>query len=926
MSLKVIPVTAEKGIQFSLCSIFSVLIYAILIVGFLLSIIILVVVAEHQNAIFSNANGLGNTIGNSINSGQSLTGLAATCLRPFFVMWNTAWTFIFAVTHRIANANDANFFSQYSRFTIINVICDFLLPTFEVVVNFLIMLLSFLLNIVLMFLSMLVDLGEGNFTADFVILQVFFNAFLDVIDKDNCIHPKDGPFGFPGNILKCMGCGIPVPIMNTDTTTKTNALFVCVCGGDINGDTLTILEDCIQLGSIINFFESLLGYLETAADFIANLAENATKISVIWDYIQTVYNEIVGNYNRVRSAICRIPFVCKILNIRSLRNGDSDPYVCSYDTENPDAPPICFYESDFSHQPINMTSLINDQVNTIKDRISQVVIPSSLKNNRHNLLQARATRAAKMRYNPRSGSTIPSPFEDQEEVVEEEENAVRELMLGIAIFLRHLPRALATGTPTDINVFKHEFVKREFRPHQIRHGLRRMLLRSGIRPLNFEEAVPGTPVEKENVDRASPAPTQILLTITTYLVNYSFNGIKNFGSSISSLFSILVSVGSVLIPVVVQEALALVKDIFPFPIPTINTFNILGPVSDIFSPIFLNGYTQQIAVNVFETAFTNFSNAFDDVMTSQLGLVIVQYIFSFQFMQVLNVENSPPSHPDIKNINQLLTTMVNCNPAASCFTPDNCQLSKCNCQNGTVITGKDAFCAVAGVCACFPMFILNAAPAPNTVNLTISLRGEDYGYVSKNIIFPFNTPWQSIVNCLSTFWNGAMPFILTSLMWGIYVPWFTVPLRYTIGWCPCCRSLTTWLMYSSLIGSVGSIIFRYTARPIHDYCEFRSIFYCQGFQHFFRTQPVTIGQGLLFLVNTSTVSFGAVLSVLIFIVGALFIVIMSLSMFYIIAEFFEITLRATNYAMNIDDTSAEEEEDDGSLTLLIGDDPAKNNK
>lgn len=890
MAGKVVFVSAERGVQFSLCSVFTIIAYAILIFGVILSAIALIAVAEHQDAIFDNANKVGTFFSTAINNGQSLTGFVNNCLQRAYVAWNVFWTFVLAVAHRIANANDADFFNQYSRFIVVDVICDFIAPTFEIIINLLVMIGFFLLKIVVVFLQLLVSLGKGNFSAFDIMLQTIFDVLLNIMDPDHCIHPVTGPDGFPGNILHCMNCGIPVHVMNTNDNTKTNALFVCVCGGDINGDILTILEGCIHLQDIISYFDAFVDFMKTVGDAFVSLGEDLKKVTVIWDYVQSVYNSIVGAYDSVRHAICKIPFVCKILHIRSLTDGTDDAYVCSYDTNNPSAPPVCFYESVFRMSQKNIT--FTEEIKAVQDAMAQYIPPTHLQLGHRIRAWGDRTKQTFLDRHAAYQAGVANRTIEPRESYFAKDSVLREVLIGTHVFVKHFTQAMASGIPTDINVFKKELYDRDFRPHLFRRTLRNSMRSMGLTPLDFE-----TPIEQMRAERAEPAPTKILFNISTYALSYSFNGATNLSNLINSIFQILLSVSSTLIPVVLQEMVAVVQDIFPIPIQVFPVFNILGPINDIFTPLFNDGFSQLIPVSLFETAFSNLSTAFDDVMSSQIGLVVAQYVLTFPFMIMQNANNRPPTHPDLHNISEMLTTIINCNPSKACVAPEPNDLAPCNCLNGTVITGNIGVCATTGVKYCWPLMMLQGQTPATTIDLNISLKGSDYGYVTKHIIYPFTDPWSSIKNCLSTFWNGTLPFVLTTLMWGLYVPFFTVPLNYTVGWCPCCGWLTRKLMFASFIGSAGSFVFRYTAQPINNYCQFRSVFYCGWYRHFFRPDQTTPGQWVLFFANTSTNTFGFILAVLIAIVVALFIIIFSMSIFYIIKSIVSLVVWAVTFNM-----------------------------
>jgi hypothetical protein len=920
MSLKVVPVAAGKGVQFSLSSIIYVFGFLILMLGFILTAVMLTVVAQNQNVIFATAGKVGLVLQNFVNNGQSLSSTVSQCVRPFKIFWNVLWTFIFAIIHRIANANNANFFAQYARFNIINVLCDLILPTFEVVVNFLIIVLNFVLSIVLVFLQFVVSLGLGNFDAFDVVLQVLFEAFLDTIDKDNCIHPRTGPLGFPGNALKCMGCTIPVPIMNQDTTTKTNALFVCFCGGDIHGDTLTNVEGCIHLQDVINAFTTFAGYFVTAYEFVQGLVANANQLSVIWTGIQDTYNKIANGLSPIKKAVCAIPFVCKILKIRSLPNGADDPYICSYTIDNPNDPPLCFYESEFHLTPLNIT--YTPVIEELRNQLNQIVMP---------YFAPRHPSSSNIRSTTSSPSSYhTTPFEQDVErklhtapkpPPAEVESPFREFAIAASVFLKHLPGALNTGKVPKIDVFKREFHDRNFRPHEVRRGLHRLMRQAKLTPLNFddhetfkryndarEQDKRGANVPE--LERLTPPPaTQILFSITSVLVSFSMNGVTNLSKMTRSLGGILLPIGATLVPVVVQLAFGAIQDIVPTSIiSSFPIFNLFGPISDIFTPLYNLDFTQQVPVATFTAAFIQFSNLVDDVLASKVGVVIAQYILSLGFLITMDANNRPPVHPDIANISQLLTVMANCNPDQSCHTPDDCGLSQCNCNNGTVVATSDGYCQNTGNCYCFPMIIVDSPTPATTIDLSINLVGEDYGYVTHNPIWPFTSIWGSVVNALSTFWNGALPHILTELMWGIYVPWFTLILHYTIGWCRCCKPITGFGVKLTIIGTSLSMAAQALAWPANNYCAYRSVFYCRLFNHFFRNSSPTWGQRLLFGANTSTSSFGLLLTVVIIIVSSLFIILMLTSLILLFKEFLVILYRIMQYNYQSGVDQAEEYE------------------
>ena len=892
MSIKAVPVAGAQGVKFSLSTFIYILVYLVMVFGFIVTAVVLVALAQNQNNIYGTANKVGSVVAGFINNGQSLSTTVSNCIKPFKVFWNVLWTFIFAIIQRIGNANNVNIFHQYSRFAIVDVLCDLLLPTFEVVINFLIMVLNFLLQIVLVFLQFIVDYGFGNFSADFVVLQVLFNAFLDVIDPDRCVHPVTGPFGFPGNILKCMGCTIPVPVMNQDDTTKTNAVFVCACGGDLNGTPVTNMADCIQLEEIIDAFETFGGYFVTAFDFVANLVTGALSINSIWQNIQDTYNSIVAGLAPVKNAICKIPFVCKVLNIRSLPSGADDPYICSYSIDSPNDPPVCFYESEFGmHHYLNIS--YDSTLDDLRRQMDSIVLPVPGKLNRRPVSVTRTLgdfrRDTTIEVQPRwmTHRGVESPM--------------REFMIGAAVFLKYLPQSLHDGKAVSMETLHREFRARDFRPHEVRRGMQNMVRAMRMQPLNFDDVTAFrhyTNATGNNGERANPPPTQILFTITTYLVSFSMNGITNMSQMIRSMASVILPIAATLVPLVIQLAFGAIQDIVPSQfVSVLPIFNLFGPISDIFTPLYNLDATQAIPLQLFTDAFALFSTLFNNVLSSKIGVVIIQYIFTLGILVGVDGENRPPVHPDIGSISELLTIIVNCNPQAQCHTPNDCGLSQCNCGNGTVVA-TTGYCEQTGSCYCFPMFLEDVPQPQTTITLGIDLVGEDYGYVTKNPVWPFNTVWGSIVNSLSTFWNGAVPHVLTTLAWGLYVPWFTAILHYTIGWCPCCTPITGFLFMLSTTGTAASIALQVIARPTTDYCSMRSAFYCRIWKHFVRPSPTTWGQHILFGMNYGTSSFGLVITVVIAIVVVLFILIMMTALFNVAKEIVMIGYRWYVYSYN----------------------------
>ena len=893
MSIKAVPVAGAQSVRFSLTTFIYILVYLIMVLGFIVTAVVLVALAQNQNNIYHTADKIGPVIAGFINNGQSLSTTISNCVKPFKVFWNVLWTFIFAIIQRIGNANHVNIFHQYSRFNIINVLCDLLLPTFEVVVNFLIMVLNFLLQIVLVFLQFVVNLGLGNFSADFVILQVLFNAFLDVIDPDNCIHPVTGPLGFPGNILKCMGCSIPVPVMNQDDTTKTNAVFVCTCGGDIYGDTLENVKDCIHLQDVINALETFAGYFVTAFEFVKNLVTGSLSINSIWQNIQDTYNKVVDGLSPVKNAICKIPFVCKILKIRSLLNGADDPYICSYSIDSPNDPPVCFYESEFGmhhHLNISYDSTLDD----LRRQMDSIVLPIGKLNRRSFSTTTRSIHTL-------GGFQRDATIEMQPRWMEHRgvESPVREFMIGAAVFLKYLPQSLHDGKAVSMDTLHREFRARDFRPHEVRRGMHGLLRAMRLQPLNFDDVAAFRHyTNATGSERANPPATQILFSITTYLVSFSMNGITNLSQMVRSMVSVILPVSATLVPIVIQLAFGAIQNIVPPQfVSMLPIFNLFGPISDIFTPLYNLDATQTIPLQMFTDAFSQFSNLFDTVLSSKIGVVVVQYIFTLGILVGVDGNNRPPVHPDIGSISELLTVIVNCNPQAQCHTSNDCGLSQCNCGNGTVVA-TTGYCQQTGTCYCFPMFLEDVPQPQTTITLGIDLVGEDYGYVTKNPVWPFNTVWGSIINCLSTFWNGAVPHVATTLAWGIYVPWFTAILHYTIGWCPCCKPITGFLLMLSTTGTVASIALQVIARPTTDYCSMRSAFYCRLWKHFVRPSPPTWGQHILFGMNYGTSSFGLVITIVIIVVSTLFILIMVKALINLVKEIVLIGYRWYVYSYN----------------------------
>lgn len=856
----------------------------------ILAVVCLFSIAENQTTLLNNSNGIGDVLQSAINFAQSIISTISNCVLPFKLAWNHFFEFIFALV-RIATASNHVAFPNYpwstrgaadamksesypadSRFIVFDIVCDVIVPMFETFLNFVLLVGNFLLDLLDLFLVLVQEADAIDFTFLELFVGLIINPFLDQYDPDMCLHPFTGSLGWPGAPLHCMGCSIPRPLINQDSTTKTNAFVVCYCGGDLHDSAYNLFSNCVRLPTVISFFTSLGGSILNVAEAIGSLETWKNIANTLWNGIQSTWSAIETAYDEIRDTICKIPFVCKILHIRSIphpfRAGEQmdDPYVCSYDSRltGGDPDPFCFYESEFKLPKLrnwtDAATAITSQWNSAFLKIQSL----------------------------QQGLPVPPPVnrtrEERRQVYEErfyqegDENAVLQVLRITRIFLSSGLQVWNTGKNVGPEHLIQRFREEKVQPHHIPIGLRKYMARAGLKPytLPWEKAVHldhermhetgGSP----KIRFASPPPINFFATILSTTASISWNGATNASAFINAILQTLASVGIMVVSIVIKLAMGWIQDIFPSAFQTIYIYNPLSGLLDIFSPLYSTAQTQSIPSSVFTTAWGNFATIFNDVISSALGVEIVHYIFTAGSYLLLDPNNAPPYHPNITSVNAMLTVVFNCNPQAACFIVDQCSFGPCDCGNGTIIT-LDGYCQAPGRCKCFPLFNTNAGNPSTTIGISVQLDPASAGYVPKNIMWPFTNVGQGLWNCILSAWNGALPYLATTLIWNaVKVPIYTVALRYTVGWCKCCTGLTSFLMKLTLVLSPLAIAVNYTFFPTLDYCSTRSVFYCTAFTHFFRAQPTGFTDMLLFFMNIAPSVVGTALIIGMFVVPFFF--------------------------------------------------------
>lgn len=843
----------------------------------IIAVVCLFSIAENQTTLLSNANNIGSLISSGTTSGQSIISTVSNCIRPFKIAWNHGFEFIFALV-RIATAGNSVAFQHFhfqsrgveedvypadSRFAIQDIVCDVIVPMFETVLNFVLLVGMFLLELFDLFFLLVKAAGGINFSFVELFVGLIIEPMLDTFDPDHCIHPFTGPNGFPGNFYHCMKCSVPVVLINQDDTTKTNALFVCYCGGDLHDSAYNLIVGCIHFQTVIDFFVSLGGKLKGVGEAIGSLETWKNIVNTIWEGIKSIWNTIEGVLPAIKSAICNIPFVCKILGIRSIRTLRGtiidDQYVCSYDTriEGGDPNPFCFYESEFNGLLGHTLANYTDASIAITKQWDAAAILL------HTIGQYTPYKAPPP--DNRTAEERHRMYQDRF-YQEGDENAVVQMLRITRLFLSTSLQVWNTGQNVGPEYILQRFREENVQPHHIPIGLRKYMARAGIKPyvLPWEKAVNldherihanGSP----KIRFASPPSINFFASILSTTASISWNGATNGAGIVNAILQTAASVGLMLVSIVIKMAIGWIQSIFPSSHQHTYIYNPLSGLLDIFSPIYSQAHVQSIPSSVFTTAWGSFATIFNDVISSALGVEIVHYIFTAASYLVLDNNNTPPYHPKITSVNAMLTVVFNCDPQAACFIVDNCNFGPCDCLNGTIIT-LNGYCLGAGRCKCFPLFNRNAGSPSNSISASVVLDPASAGYVPQNVMWPKTNVGQGLWNCILDAWNGAIPYLCTTLIWNlISVPVYTVALRYTIGWCKCCTKLTSFLMWLSLVGTPLAVAINFTFFPAMDYCSTRSVWYCTAFLHFFRPTPTGFTDLLLFGMNIAPSITGVVL-------------------------------------------------------------------
>lgn len=885
------------------------LISALLLVGsfllanflLILAIVVLFAVAENQTTLFANVNSLGTTLSSATTYGQSIISVVSNCLRTPKLAWNHFFEFIFALT-RVATAGTGIAFPHFpfssrgtlgaalgcraarcqesgstepkgesgyvafemdasgdpypvdSRFTVQDVICDIILPIFETVLNVVLIVGNFFLDLFQRFVDLIYLAGGINFTFIQLFVSLIIDPLLNKYDPDKCVHPFLGPEGWPGAPLHCMACSLTPQQMNEDDTTKTNALFVCYCGGDLHDNAGNLIINCMHFNTVITFFVSLGNSLISAAFAVGNLNTYKDAANTVWEGIQSVWHKIEDILDEVKDAICKIPFVCKILHIRSILHrgiARDDAYICSYDSRVPggDTDPFCFYESEFwpAHGMLNMTdsaaaitaawTAAAAQIGGISSAGIHAMLPGARHYN-----ASRETRERMYR------ERFIEPRDDDEQVL-------LQIMKITRIFLASGLQVLASGRNVGPEHFIQRFREDRVQPHHIPIGIRKFAARAGIKPYMLPWTA-ATHLDHERMHAngspqirfANPPPINFFGSILATSASVSWNGVANASAFITAILQTLASVGLMVVSIVIKFAIGLLQSIFPSSLITTYTFNPLTDLVNIFTPLYDGARNGPVPAALFTAAWGDFADVFNNVISSQIGVEIVHYIFTAGAYVTLDPNNVPAYHPNITSVNALLTTTFNCDPQGACVSPINCNFAPCDCLNGTIVY-LDGFCAATGRCKCFPLFNENAGAPVNAISLSFDIDPAASGYVAQNVVWNTNF-LQAVANCILDAWNGALPYLASLLIHNAAnLSIMTVALNYTVGWCKCCNGLTSFLMKITLVmGPLGLAVSTWLGSA-HAYCTPRDVWYCNAFVHFFRPTAPGFNDFILFWTN-----------------------------------------------------------------------------
>ncbi len=842
----------------------------------ILAIVLLFSLAENQTVLFSSAGGLGNTLSSASNYGRSIISIVSNCLLDPKLAWNHLFEFIFAMV-RVATAGNHVAFQNFpfstrdayppdSRFVVIDIICTVLIPMFETAINVALVVGNFFLELFREFVALVTQAGGINFTFMELFVGLIVNPLMDFFDPGQCMHPFSGPLGWPGAPLHCMGCTLSRPAMNQDSTTKTNALFVCYCGGDLHDTAYNNVIGCLHLSTVIDFFISLGKTLVGVANMIGNLETYKNAANVVWNGIQSLWSEIESLFNKVKTAVCKIPFVCKILKIRSIIHRGivrDDPYICSYDTRIPggDPDPFCFYESEFAIPQLSNHTDAAAAISVAWNRVLAQI----------NALDMSRMQALMPTPPPPVNATRQRMYRERFEVEQEEDNdgisAILETMKILRIFVSTGIQAIHSGRNVGPEHILQRFREEDVQPHHIPLGVRRYAVRAGLRPVTLPWTSPVPRIDHERMHAngsptvrfSPPPPINFFGAILSTGVSISWHGITNASGLITAIVQTLAAVGLAVVSIVVKLAIGLLNSIFPSPLITGYTFNPLTDLISIFSPVYAQAKIGPVAASVFTNAWDDFSTVFNNVISSRLGVEIVHYMFTIGSYMLLDPANTPPYHPEIGSVNEMLTVVFNCNPQAACFIPFNCNYGPCDCGNGTIIT-LEGFCAAPGRCKCFPLFNTNANAQPDTISLSVDIDPAAAGYVPINVMWPYTNVGQGLWNCILDAWNGALPYLASLLIHNaVNVSILSVALHYTVGWCKCCSGITSFLMKLTLVmGPLGAAVHA-AIFPAMTYCTPRDVWYCNAFLHFFRPTPPSFTDFLLFWLNFAPSTTGLLL-------------------------------------------------------------------
>lgn len=911
----------------------SVLFSIVFIAPFVMSLIflgLLMVFAQHQLLLLQNTQQFAVSGSDLFANANNQMSLFSNCVSGFKAIWNTNIHFFFSVFQIVLAAKGINSFNNLrsipadqvpaetyhdfvavhlrmeslmfeidedERNTAVDFMCDIFKPLGEQLENLLKLLLGFASDFIASFLCYFTGSPacSGPLNSFNILLNMFAGPFLNKVDPKGCIHPVFGPHGFPGNVLKsaCAGCSASDTDMNASFLTRMNAVPVCVCGGSLTDSPINVFLGCIHFSSVVDFFNGVASFFTDLFQKVSDLVTSGQAVNTIVNGFETAINGIKDTYSKVRSKVCDIPFMCKILKIRSIQVrtasgvliAKDDPYICSIDTRTGETM-VCFYESEWNiPQFANLTDSMNTMTNAM-NRVKNIGSP---------LVIAQPPVAGYENDN-NSAPVAERSFRSMEDAEVYGEDGAITFADMLIVYLRGIQHALSHRESPGISYFLREMHRRDVRPWEIKTGLRRAVNKINMRPAEYE--VCGLK-KNEPMERATPQILNLFILVTSISATFSLSSGGNFGSIIVGVAFFLLAMGLTLIPVVWQMGTGLLANVFPLPGSYVPYEPFSGLVN-LFSGFFNRGFSEIVPIPDLTSLFTNVSNFLDGAL-SRIGLMLVQQIFNFDILLLFGQGMGVPHNPNIGSINDFLNSIATCNSERGCRVPDDCNFFPCDCQNGTIVENI-GHCGWTGTCQCFLTIASNAAATTtNSISITTGIDPTEFGYISESVSYPRVSLWQTILNCMEVFWNGGLPFICTVFEFGINVPFVGALLTYVFRLCKCCAPLSNFMWKVCTYMMPISLVTTMVLQTTRDQCFYSSRFYCMWFKHFFRTKPVTFIDLWLFFLNISPNGFGAIFWGVLFIFSGL--------LFYILfPDFFKMGIhgyRTIKYKIESDDEQVE---------------------